>query len=146
MGTNYYLHRNICAHCGRGDQPLHIGKSSVGWCFSLHVGRDYEDEPLAKIRDLDDWRAIWHDGVIRNEYDQEISIADMERQITERGTESPIAWDERPWVGYGIENDFHRINYSERGPRGLLRHRISPDSHCVKHGAGTWDCITGEFS
>ena len=48
MGTNYYLHRprtNECEHCGRADEapPLHIGKSSSGWCFSLHVRR--ADDP-----------------------------------------------------------------------------------------------------
>lgn len=42
MGTNYYLHwpEKRCDHCGsvssRRD-PLHIGKSSAGWHFSLNT-------------------------------------------------------------------------------------------------------------
>lgn len=27
MGTNYYAVENRCATCGRGDAPIHIGKS-----------------------------------------------------------------------------------------------------------------------
>ena len=38
MGTNYYLHKKPpCEACGHEPAPLHIGKSSGGWCFSLHV-------------------------------------------------------------------------------------------------------------
>lgn len=146
MGTNYYLHRNICAHCGRGDPPLHIGKSSWGWCFALHVGSQSDEGLMTGIHDLGDWQAIWRDGEIRDEYGVKISIEGMERQITDRGGLMHEDWDMRMWRGYMSEEDFHRANYSERGPFGLLRHRISRDSNCVKHGAGTWDCITGEFS
>lgn len=39
MGTNYYLHsQDPCEHCGRSYPELHIGKSSAGWVFALHVG------------------------------------------------------------------------------------------------------------
>lgn len=146
MGTNYYLHRNVCAHCGRGDEPLHIGKSSAGWCFSLHVGTLGDDEPLSHIADLDGWRAIWHDGEISDKYGNKLSIAEMEMVITVRDNSTLNDWDSREWRGYLNEYDFHARNYSERGPRGLLRHRISDANHCVKHGDGTWDCITGDFS
>lgn len=37
MGTNYYLRPDPCECCGRGLEPLHIGKSCMGWCFRLHV-------------------------------------------------------------------------------------------------------------
>ena len=33
MGTNYYHVSSVCPHCGRGDEDLHIGKSSMGWAF-----------------------------------------------------------------------------------------------------------------
>lgn len=28
MGTNFYLHRDVCPHCGSKLERLHIGKSS----------------------------------------------------------------------------------------------------------------------
>ncbi len=54
MGTNYYLHEKPdCECCGRPFEALHIGKSSSGWCFSLHV------MPEDMINTLDDWRSKW---------------------------------------------------------------------------------------
>lgn len=141
MGTNYYLHQKPdCECCGRSFEPLHIGKSSGGWCFALHV------VPEDGINTLDDWRNLWAapGAYIRNEYGDHVSIADMELTITGRCGEED--WDDpRWWVGfYRSEHDFHASNHSERGPHGLLRHRIG--SHCKAHGEGTWDCIVGEFS
>lgn len=141
MGTNYYWHQKPdCECCGREFDAIHIGKSSAGWCFSLHV------MPDEGVITLDDWRLLWATpgSYIRNEYDEHVSIADMENIITERGIERD--WDNaRWWQGsYSSEQDFHKRNYSERGPQGLLRHSIGP--HCKAHGKGTWDCITGEFS
>jgi len=49
MGTNYYLHENVCESCGRSDEPLHIGKSSAGWVFTLRI---YPDKG---INSLEDW-------------------------------------------------------------------------------------------
>lgn len=79
MGTNYYLHRESCAHCGRGDGPLHIGKSGAGWAFSLHV------YPEDGIKDLGDWQALWGPPHrIVNEYRDEVTPADMLASIAER--------------------------------------------------------------
>ena len=46
-------------------------------------------------------------------------------------------------MSYDSWDEFHRRNNSEKGPVGLLRHRL--DSRCIGHG-GTWDLIIGEFS
>lgn len=81
MGTNYYLHQKPdCECCGRSFEPLHIGKSSGGWCFSLHC------LPQDGINTLDDWRALWaaSGAYIRNEYGERVSIAEMELVITVR--------------------------------------------------------------
>jgi hypothetical protein len=45
MGTNYYLRTDICPHCGRYEEELHIGKSSVGWkfLFSTDLGKSYSE-------------------------------------------------------------------------------------------------------
>ena len=146
MGTNYYWHGNVCAHCGRGDDRIHIGKSSGGWCFGLHV----TDE----IKSLDDWRRIfWSgDGVIRDECGQEISNHDMMNIIMER------AWERSPEETFAaIKNvrafrdnyksleHFYEVNDAVPGPNNLLRHRVD-GGHCIGNGDGTWDLITGEFS
>lgn len=115
MGTNYYLHQKPdCECCGRPFEPLHIGKSSGGWCFTLHV------MPEDSINTLDDWRELWSKpgALIRNEYDERISIEDMEAVITKR------SW---------------------RGGQ-LMRHELDQYGHCIGHGPGTWDYCTGEFS
>ena len=138
MGTNYYLKIDPCPHCGRSDKRLHIGKSGAGWCFSLHV------MPEDGIDDLDDWCERWATGAIENEYDEPISVEEMCRIITDRvWTRDRESWES--WLpAYQDEAHFHRLNHSERGPNGLLRHQLG--AHCVKHGSGTWDCIPGEFS
>jgi hypothetical protein len=133
MGTNYYFtpsHAGPCEHCGRSDsaEELHIGKSSCGWCFALHI------IPEKGINDLGDWLAIFQDGKIRDEYGQDILLGEMVDIITKRSGRGPRATAE-----------FHRSNQSEDGPEGLLRHRLD-GRYCTKHGAGTWDCMPGEFS
>ena len=107
-------------------EPLHIGKSSGGWCFSLHV------IPEDNINDLDDWRVLWNEpgSFIKNEYGEKVSVANMEDIITNR------SWAKIPSDG---------AVHAEPGPNNLAR-AIVDGRHCIKHGAGTWDCITGEFS
>lgn len=102
MGVNYYLHEKPdCECCGRPFEPLHIGKSSGGWHFSLHV------MPEDNINTLDDWRELWAKpgAVIRNEYDERIPIDDMERVITKRDFGARVLMrhdlDGRHCVGHG---------------------------------------------
>ena len=141
MGTNFYLHRTD-ESAGEVASPLHIGKSSMGWCFSLHV------YPERGIRDLNDWLPLFKDGDIFDEYGEHVPAQEMMAIISERSRASREDWDTfgtRVGQLYGSsESEFHLRNQSERGPRGLLRHRIS--LHCVAQGAGTWDCIVGDFS
>lgn len=132
MGTNYYLHQKPdCECCGRSFEPLHIGKSSGGWCFSLHV------MPDDNINDLDDWRVLWNASgtFIKNEYGEKVTVANMEDIITNR------SWAKIPSDGAA----WYKTNQAEPGPNNLAR-SIVDGRHCIKHGAGTWDCITGEFS
>jgi hypothetical protein len=138
VGTNYYLHKDDkCPCCGRSEEPLHIGKSSGGWCFSLHVIPDDE------INTLDDWRRLWSTTArIVDEDGEAVTVAAMEKIITQRN--GIFDWDEQSWHGYSDEAHFHLANRSERGPNNLLRHTIG--SHCIGHGDGTYDYITGWFS
>lgn len=132
MGTNYYWYQEPpCQFCGRAFPARHIGKSSGGWCFALHV------EPAEGIRDLPDWRELWMTpgSEIRNEYGEIMSAQDMERCVTKRSSPSDPHWSEEEY----------RRNHAEQGPHNLVRSLVD-GLHCVAHGEGTWDCVTGEFS
>jgi hypothetical protein len=134
MGTNYYL-------TTEEGEELHIGKSSVGWCFSLHV------IPERGIDTLAEWKYLWFraGSQIRDEYNREIAIFEMDKIVAGRGWDRD--WDDTKWwrALTHSEEEFHRRNCSERGPNGLLRHQLD-GRHCVGHGEGTWDYIAGEFS
>lgn len=122
MGTNYYWHP-------KDGEKLHIGKSSHGWCFSLHV------IPERGINDLRDWAkiwSVWYPGYISNEYGDYITRDSMYEIITKRS-----------WDGVPASPEFCAENNCTQGPRGLARHPLS--DHCIGHGAGTWDLIVGEF-
>jgi len=183
MGTNYYLTNTYCKCCERvkeensdaGDLDLerlietpnvklHIGKSSGGWCFSLHV------IPELGLNTYDDWMALIdrsktslkYEWTIVNEYRTEISKSELHKIITQRvgifdGNKHrelnefekchrdryfPNLSDEqyhRRSVGYPIEVPI--IWYKD----SLIRHYFD-GVHCVGHGEGSWDYITGEFS
>ncbi len=135
MGTNYYLHADTCNACGRSDAPRHIGKSSGGWCFALHV------YPEDGIHDLSDWLKLIDapHATIYDEYGGPVTPEQMRDAITKReGVRRS-----KPF-GYESWKQLHEQNYSEPGPKELLRHKVG--KYCLKHGEGTWDCITGEFS
>lgn len=124
MGTNFYLK-------SPDAEPLHIGKSSAGWCFSLHV------YPEHGINNLEDWLDLLCDpyAVIEDEYERWISPSKMLAQITLRSC--AYAYTHYPYI--------HEINHSEPGPNGLLRCKVD-GVHCIGHGDGTYDYIVGDFS
>ena len=135
MGTNYYLHENPCPHCKHPERRLHVGKSSGGWCFSLHV-LDAAETGGLRIQSLADWEEQFRKpgSVIVNEYGDTVSVEEMLREIKER---KPVPRSPPP------DERFLRDNEAEIGPKGLLRHRLG--RHCVAHGEGTWDMIAGYF-
>jgi hypothetical protein len=80
MGTNYYLETECCQLCKRPKERLHIGKSSAGWCFALHVDRE------EGIESLEDWKAAWSrpGSRIVDEYGVEHTPSEITTTITER--------------------------------------------------------------
>lgn len=134
MGTNYYLHKNVCQCCGRSEETLHIGKSSAGWHFSLHI------MPEENIASLADWKKLWSisENIIKNEYGIVIGPDEMVDTITKRSWKNNL--DNLPH-GYKSREEFHRQNYSEPGLNGLLAHRYR-----ATRTDGTYDLIEGEFS
>ena len=135
MGTNYYAESSTgptCPTCGRHDvaERVHIGKSLAGWCFSLHV------IPDLGLNSLDDWRAhLSKPGVaIEDEYGCDVTLDEMFSIITERRRDMPTSWGPERFAQ----------NFAEPGPNNLVRHTIG--GHCIGHGDGTWDLISGDFS
>jgi hypothetical protein len=133
VGTNYYheLRANHCAACGRADnESLHIGKSSAGWCFGLHI---YPDKG---INTLGDWvKRLESGGIIRDEYGEEITVGDMLAVIVAR-----------KYSGVWAPGEL-AANVAAPGPHGLARiagtHSLQRG---VTHGPGTWDLCPYEFS
>lgn len=144
MGTNYYLVKD-----SNSEQKIHIGKSSYGWCFALHVWTDQEDPLKLYPRSWSDWVDLICEKVnthsIHDEYGKEITLLRLLHIVA--GRKHPISFDEIDWKKhYSVtEEGFHQLNQSERGPNNLLRHRVD-GRHCVGNGKGTYDYIVGEFS
>ena len=140
MGTNYYWESQPpCPTCARPYEGKHIGKSSAGWCFSLHV---YPDD---NIKDLADWQRLWQEGRIVNEYDEEISADRMYEIVANRSWKRDLSQPPHPVHGCTTWNEFLYRNHATFGPNGLLRHAID-GTYCIGNGNGTWDLIVGEFS
>ena len=77
MGTNYYYIKDPCEHCGRGDERLHIGKSSYGWEFTF-CGHKEEG-----IESLEDWKGVLMKapGIIKDEYGRQVTLTDLLKLI-----------------------------------------------------------------
>lgn len=134
MGTNYYLVKgehppevhydhplNGFLKWGTGKPPMiHIGKSSGGWCFALHI------YPELGINTLADWqvfasRLLSEGWRIENEYGEHHTLDGLWDIVKREG------WDE----------------LSSKYP--FRRHDIAY-GHCVGHGEGFYDYIVGDFS
>lgn len=141
MGTNFYACKDVCEHCGREESQLHIGKSSMGWCFSLHV------IPEEGINNLGDWKSYLSrdDITIKNEYGDTITFEQMLDYIeNRRGGDKELGEGEPPFM-YTSWRQFLEQNNAKIGPKNLLRHVVD-GRHCIGHSNGTFDYIAGEFS
>jgi len=155
MGTNYYLIKPselLCNKCGHDPdvQSIHIGKSSFGWCFGLHI------IPELNIFSLDDWKREWSkDGVyIQNEYKEKISTEEMLKIITDRGNGRycKIENKEEARKEEPISSIFKSLKIIKKQKiknikidSGLMRHSID-GSFCTGHGEGPWDYLVGDYS
>lgn len=84
MSTNYFLHAPECPHCGTElEEPLHLGKSSQGWCFGLHV---YPEERL------NNWAAMW-EYIEELVYEFNYTIRDEYGRIIDPGEFFTVVWD-----------------------------------------------------
>jgi hypothetical protein len=147
VGMNYYLHENECDCCGHAQNILHIGKSSSGWCFGLHV------IPEENLNSLADWVDRWSktNCTIRDEGNTKIEVGEMYLIITSRSADKHEVMirgvDHKAPTNRIYRNlaDFYERNFAVPGPNNLLRHKFD-DKYCIGHPEGTWDLLTGEFS
>lgn len=130
LGTNYHWHEkpNPCDKCGHDEAKIiHIGKSSLGWVFMLHV------DPEEGLHELEDWIERWDElgSKILSQYGTLISAHQMIDIILDRENFSE-QWSKR----------LMRQNDAILGPRGLyrgIRNDIPVDD-------ATYDLVSGEFS
>lgn len=130
MGTNYHIRVE--------GEELHIGKSSVGWAFSLRV------HPDRGINSLYDWLPLMlnHSNVITDEYGREITAMEMLETITLRMREHPPRFDK----------DELKQNYAYVGKDNLLHHDQAAtaeagfNNNTSRPGEGTWDYCDYDFS
>jgi len=93
MGTNYYLYINICPHCKKEDERIHLGKKSWGWAFSVQgfkyldfFGKAANDfiEHALNYYSITEWKT-WKDilknmpksWIIKDEEDREVTVKDF---------------------------------------------------------------------
>ena len=134
MGTNYYWVEDAppaCPACGHGAPPVrrHIGKSSAGWVFALHV---YPEEGINTLADWMDHLGSRGHGAVKDEYGEGLTVTEMHRIITVR-----------TWIPRSVQN--YEANHAEPGPNGLMRAKVD-GVYCIGHGEGTWDYHVGNFS
>jgi len=126
VSTNFYFVKKPCPHCGVGGTKLHIGKSSAGWCFALHVYPEYQ------IRTLQDWQRVFQEGEIQAESGEVMDVERFLEVVKERFHPKPHS---KEWL---IQNQ------AVPGPNNLARCKIA--GNCVGHGGETWDLLIGDFS
>lgn len=143
MSTNYYLHEGEqpCKCCGHSSdrEPTHIGRSSYGWCFALHV------MPEIGIHNLDDWINLINNGVytIMDEYYEIVSVDTLLEIILGRRAGH---WCAETLPTNPDPRDTYPILYHPNHP--TLRRHIVDGDFCIAHGPNdaTYDCIIGIFS
>lgn len=94
MGTNFYYFSDQVKATTPVETGRHIGKLSGGWVFHF---RAYEKPKLKTVRD---YREFLKEGVIYNEYDEEISYEEFWKLVKESLKSDP--WDPEP--PYSFDN------------------------------------------
>ena len=148
MGINYYLKKknHLTGAADRYDTGLHIGQSSYGWAFALHVVPGIAES-------LADWKDLWscRHFVIVDEWGKRVSKEEMLSIVTERGTLSP----EHEYSG--LKRRDPEIPKDEWDPKTHLHRHVPEFNHAIKYnqefreynkinwGEG-YDLLVGEWS
>lgn len=132
MGTNYYIRSQTGANIEGLDTPeWHIGKSSAGWVFALHVDN--------KIKSFEDITKVFFNEYLKSdgsriyeEYGDSVHLDIMINIIAHRKS-----W----WTSLDGAGDFCSFCDTDIN---LMRRKVG--INCVANGEGTYDLIEGEFS
>lgn len=128
MSTNFYFRDSEAIASGNPwvVEGFHIGKSSVGWAFQLHVFEVCrEGRVVLSIQSLDDWYL----------FIEKCQMESARYQI----------FDEYG-VKYSLEDLLRVIQNRIMLNGAAVRHSDIDGLHCVGRGDGTWDLVKGEFS
>jgi len=88
MGTNYYLRTDVCTHCQRAKEHIHVGKSSVGWPFLFRGYRKWPPDgvphPITSAREWDAFikQAIASGGQLFDEYGKRQDVTEFWQLVT----------------------------------------------------------------
>lgn len=99
MGTNYYLLKEYCHHCERGDE-VHIGKTGKAFVFRGYRREDHDNPwvshsfDASPIASYTEWmffiaNARWP---IVNEYGEKITVEQLKAVIDKNPTDNQVEW------------------------------------------------------
>lgn len=77
MGTNYYHFKEKIKEGDFPEGGLHIGKNSAGWVFH------FEAHEYPRLKTAQDYQEFLKEGVIYNEYDEEVSYEEFWKIVEE---------------------------------------------------------------
>jgi hypothetical protein len=87
MGINIYFVEEYKEEIELESQWIHIGKSSAGWYFSLHIyPLGIRDDDINVINNWDDWKAFINssNGKIYTEDHYEITFEQLRSKVEDR--------------------------------------------------------------
>lgn len=155
MGTNYYAvfdEKDVlpAPACDDGPNIVHLGKSSIGWRFSLHV---YPEQGIMNLLDVMS-DILFTARRIQDEYKVNYTIAEFLEIVTERERKVTYPIDiPAPLQSYiyRIHNREDLVEYYrdhlgyELDDKNLIIHPIDRD-HCIGNAKNrTFDFIIGQF-
>lgn len=116
MGTNYYAVRNRPTT----RDPIHIGKSSIGWMFNFQSQNETWEEPPVvwnTFNQVKDWLKKYtvdsNEFVIIDEYDEIIQYEDFIQLVEDKQNDEQCRSNPENFY-YGVRNvDGYRFSDSE---------------------------------
>ena len=94
MGTNYYLRTDVCQHCNRERERIHVGKSSFGWPFLFRGYRAWPPDGVPHpITSAQEWRQFIEQAVeqgarLTDEYGDPQDIDEFWRVVEVKRTDT----------------------------------------------------------